>query len=342
MQKHLLPLTVFALLAVSVGIWLEAPQQPSQPTQGILFSQLAENANKVSHIQIKTASETLLDAHKQGENWLGKFKGEEYPLDKNKLTSFVAALMSARLSEAKTALPKNYVHLGVEDLTAQDSQARFVTLSSQQHEWSVLVGKRASVGNGQYVRVPNKAQSWMINAAIPLPVNSQDWLWQQILPEGISVSTLSRTDAKAWQIETEPGVSETQENVNYQLVNLPAGRALKYDTVLAGVIDNLTGLRFDRLQPLADTSTAEMTQVAVLDIQSAEYGTFVLHLWQDQQSQYGLTVSSDTPGYWQHWFYGLSEFSASQINKSVEDFLLPQNTPNGGAVKVIDEGEAPR
>jgi hypothetical protein len=53
--------------------------------------------------------------------------------------------------------------------------------------------------------------------------------------------------------------------------------------------------------------------------------------------------SNGPPEYWHQWYYQISYFSAQQLIKRLDDFLVEENTTKNNETKpqTIEEGESP-
>lgn len=342
MNRQLLGLGFVALVAVTTGVWLQYEAAQPRSQDDLLFGDLAEKAVNINHITIGNHDGDVFTAVLEAGQWQAVLKepSGRYPAEPGKLSELVKALIKARLSEAKTSKEENYHHLGLQALDNEDSLASLVILSSADTSWQVLVGKLANSGKGQYVRLPEQPQSWLINQKLSLPLEQHSWLKQAILPfDEVSFTTISRIDNEKWTIEKSASQSE------FTLKKIPSGRELKYQSILDSVASNLADLNFDKLQEFEENFWASLEPMASLRVTTQTAESFDINLAALDDKTYVKFTSDELEGYWLNWVYEVSRLSAQQLTKTVEDFLLTTPEEIKGAsneIKATDEGESPR
>lgn len=339
MNKQFSVLAVIAILAVGLGVWLS--QSPSKNTfeSELLFSDLQNFANQLDSVEITNAQGVLFSAKKLGENWLATFDTEQpvYPISQVKLAAFVDTMMRLKLVEAKTNKPKNFIRLGLQSIDSDDSLATLVTFKSTDQSWQVLVGNKVTLGEGHYVLKSGGAQSWRTDKTVGLPIDKFSWLKQPILPfEEQDINSVSRVDSLNWQIiKSASG--------DFQLVDLPKDSALEYDGILKSVVSNLTSLNFESLLA-KDDFTQPSTLLTQLEVITADNSIFQVMVSEIDGKHFVNFSSSEESEYWQKWYYQVSNFSAQQLIKSVDNFLAEENAAannNETRQTSVDEGESP-
>jgi hypothetical protein len=338
MNKQVSALAAIAILAVGLGVWLsQSPTKDTYEAQ-FLFDDLQQYANKVDSVEIKNAQGVLFSAQKLGDRWLATFDPEQpvYPISQSKLADFVETMMRAKLVEAKTSKAKNYMRLGLQPIDVDDSMATLVTFKANQKSWQVLVGNKVSVGEGHYILKPQSSQSWRTDKTISLPIDKFSWLKQPILPyEEKDIGSISRVDSLAWQIARSA-------SGDFQLINMPKGRELEYGSILNSVVSNLTGLHFEQLVDADDDFTQSLTVLTQLEVITVDQKIFQVVVTKIDDKHFVNFISSGQPEYWQKWYYQVSNFSAQQLIKTLDDFLAEQNpTTSDTRPQPIEEGESP-
>lgn len=345
MNKQLGLLLLFTCLAVGGGVWLSYNSQGPSPVEENLFSPGIEQAGKISEITLQNSQKTLLQASLVDDKWtvqLPELLGH-YPLDKNKLASFLQKIVQAKLAEAKTTKQSNYHHLGVESIDNIDSLATLVSLNmgSKVKPWQVLVGTKANLGEGSYVRLPSSAQSYLIDQVIELPSDEFEWLLRPLLPfKSSEIESISRNDSKAWKI------SKSVEDEAFSLDAMPKDRELRYPGIISAYVDSLVDLDFEQLLPL-DAERWQKAKVLTKINVLIEQNTALQLKIASVDNDYYVQFSSPTlDGYYLDWTYKISAFSAQQLLKSKDDFLTElSDLGDIGDIKSptlkIDEGDAP-
>ena len=175
MNKHIMVLSIVAIFTVAGGVWLQYQDNVAPAQKDLLFADLLDSAAQIEKIGINNSSGNVFNANLDKGQWMAMVDLDDasgsYPVQHSKLAELLRAFTSARLAEAKTAKPANYQYLGLQGLDETDSLASLVTFTTQGDSWQVLVGNQASIGTGNYVRLPKARQSWLIDQNIDLPTD---------------------------------------------------------------------------------------------------------------------------------------------------------------------------
>jgi hypothetical protein len=340
MNKQLLVLGGIALLALAAGLWLQYGSLQPRSEDELLFDDLVQQAANINHISISNHDGEVFNAVREMGQWQGVLKEQEgkYPAQPSKLSALVTALMRARLIEAKTNIETNHHHLGLQSPDTKDSLASLITLSSADKRWQVLVGKHATIGKGQYIRLPDQRQSWLIDQELDLPLEQNSWLKQPILPfESGAFTRISRIDNEQWTIE------KTAAGAEFLLQEMPSSRQLKYQSILDNVAANLANLKFDKLQKSQQNFWTNLQPMVSLSVSTHADKSFNISIAEREGRAYVKFTSIELQGYWLNWSYEISRLSAQQLSKTLEDFLLApieEDTSTAQEVKAIDEGES--
>lgn len=342
MNKQLGLLLLITCLAVGGGVWLSYNTHTASPVEENLFSPGIEQAGKISEITLQNSQKTLLQASLVDDKWtvqLPELFGH-YPLDKSKLAGFLQKIVQAKLAEAKTTKQSNYHHLGVESIDNIDSLATLVSLNmgSTAKPWQVLVGTKANLGEGSYVRLPTSSQSYLIDQVIELPSNEFEWLQRPLLPfKSSDIESISRSDSKAWKI------SKSVDDEAFSLDALPKDRELRYPGIISAYVDSLIELDFEQLLPLDAERWQKAKVMAKINVLIEQNQLLQLKIASVDNDYYVQFSSSALDAYYLDWTYKVSAFSAQQLLKSKDDFL--SELSDTGDVKSptlkIDEGDAP-
>ncbi|MGY0581538.1 MAG: DUF4340 domain-containing protein [Paraglaciecola chathamensis] len=346
MNRSLVVLIVLTILACGAGYWLLQSNLNSQDSAQIALPSLSDSAASVDRVTLTNATGILLNARRDGDRWQTEVYTDDgtqigmFPVEREKLANLVNALAQAELTEPKTNKKSNYHHLGLQDISANDSLATLVTLGGNGKSWQILVGNHSSIGNKSYLRQPKQTQAWLSDRTIDLPMTNSEWLQQPILPfDETDLSSISRIDGDAWQIvRMEP-------NEAFILTGRGQNQELKYAGVLDAIALNIAGLHFEQLLPLSSLEWETLEPMIVLDVSTAYGHAFRIELAQQQDSAY-LRISNATPAdYWANWIYKIPKFNAEQLNKNLADFLLEKAQEEAEQPirsYPIDEGESPK
>jgi hypothetical protein len=340
MNKQVSVLAVIAVLAIGLGVWQSRYTSKNTFEAGLLFDDLQKFANQLDSVEITNAQGVLFSAKILGESWLATFDPEQpaYPISQDKLADFVETMMRAKLVEAKTSKPQNYIRLGLQSIDTDDSMATLVTFKARDHSWQVLVGNKVTLGEGQYILKSEGSQSWRTDKTISLPIDKFSWLKQPILPfQAQEISSVSRVDSLKWQIARSA-------SGDFYLIDLPKDKTLQYDSILNSVVSNLTSLNFEVLFAANEDFAQSLKVLTQLEVITADQRIFQVVVSELDDKHFVNFSSYDQSEYWQKWFYQVSNFSAQQLIKTIDDFLAEEssNTSNSDvSLQSVDEGDSP-
>ncbi len=316
-SKTLLMTLVAASVVTAVGVNIATSQQGQVDMDSPrILPELLANAGSLDHIKIESGGNTLLvESHKEGDKWVIDNLGN-YDADTAKLSSLIKALKNARKVEEKTAKPANFHHLGLRDITQEHSKAVMVSVSGGGKDYKLLVGNAAKAGTGQYVRLAEQNQTWLINLAIDKPEKAEDWVNTKLFDFTVDdIQSVSLSGKYQYALS-----KADKEKTSFTIDSVPPTHKLKYDSIVDAVPRNLTGLKFEQLKAVADFKAE-----AAADSQSIVVKLF------EGDSEIGVTVSKVADEYyaqltgsnplWNQWVYQISEYSYNQLAKDKMDYL---------------------
>jgi hypothetical protein len=340
MNKQVFVLATIAILALGLGVWLN--QSPSKNTfeAGFLFDDLQEFANQVDSVEITNAQGVLFSAQKLGDRWLATFDPKQpvYPVAQENLADFVETIMRSKLVEAKTSKSQNYIRLGLQSVDIEDSMASLVTLKAGERSWQVLIGNKVTAGEGHYILKPEDSQSWKTDNTIHLPIDNFSWLKQPILPyQAQDISSVARVDSLNWQIARSAGGG-------FYLINMPEDKELEYESILNSIVTNLTSLDFEQLVPVNKDFSQSLKILTQLEVSTIDEKIFQVVVSELDDKHFVNFSTREQSEYWQQWYYQISNFSAQQLIKTLDDFLAEENATESASniiSQAVEEGDSP-
>ena len=319
MSNRLIWLLIATIVALGIGAYLVVKDQPVESESGYLVGDFKQSIAALEEVRIANAGGIVLHAKQRDGKWVSLAQASNgFPIDELKLAELIQGLSDARLHEMKTSRAENYARLGVEGLDAEDSQSLRVELTSGDEFWQVLIGNRASNGSGHFVRQPEKLQSWLLDRTLSLPSDEVEWLQQPIWAiEQSDVASVTRAGESGWTISRQEG----SEN-GFVLESMPLDRELKYDSILDSVASTLASLRFTALQPYDAVAWQALTPLSTLSVSLADGMTVTVEVVAEAEEAHFVRLSSgQTDEYWQQWQFQVSDFTAQQLSKTLDDFL---------------------
>ena len=340
MNKQVCILAAIAILALGLGVWLSQTPSKNKFEAGLLFDNLQEFANQVDSVEITNAQGVLFSAQKVGDRWLATFDPEQpvYPIAHENLAKFVETIMRAKLVEAKTSKPQNYIRLGLQSVDIEASMASLVTLKSGENSWQVLIGNKVSVGEGHYILKPEDSQSWRTDKTISLPIDKFSWLKHPILPyQAQDISSIARVDSLDWQIARAA-------SGDFYLINMPKDKELEYTSILNSIVSSITNLDFEQLVPANENLTLSLKVLTQLEVSTAEENVFQVVVSELNDKHFVNFSATGQSEYWQKGYYQISNFSAQQLIKTVDDFLAEETSStvtSSNVSQAVEEGDSP-
>lgn len=273
-SKKLLILSLAAILAIAAGLWIAGRQvSPGGSVHGLLYPQLKRQLDAVSAVRLfeagesgdtlavelerqddpGTASQGAWDirqddapgAHR-GMHW-GVEQRAGYPIDGTKLRKLLLSIAEAKIAEEKTSDPERYASLGVQDLAAGAGGVRIEIDAPE--PVNLIVGKRGTSAQSNYVRRAGEPQSWLIDTAIDVPTAPEDWLRRDLLD--VSADRLQSAAVTLRGVRTYTASKAARADTDFKVEGLPRGKKLSSPSAANSAATALVGLKLDDVQPAA-------------------------------------------------------------------------------------------
>jgi hypothetical protein len=270
---------------------------------------------------------------RNGDVWSVEERGG-YPADTTKVRQALLALAELSYVEPKTAQPDSYNRLEVEDAGSKDSKSTLVTLADDKGALlgEVIVGKHRAdqLGGGEggvYVRKSGNAQSWLAEGNLDLAGSTAAWLDKKLLDlpvAQVKQALLTQPDG------SKVTLTRDKPDDKLQLVEMPKGKKLKYDSVLDDAAGTLAGLQLDDVRPAKDfdfpkdgVSKAQFTSfggltiaVELADKNGVSWARFTASGSGDAEKQ-----AADLNTALAQWVYALSSAKAKTLRDKLDDLV---------------------
>lgn len=190
-RKSFLALFVVTLIAAVLAGWLTVARNTGSGLRGdgtVMFPGLADRVNDVRLIKVTRAgfTSTVESTEKDGKiSWsLKELYG--YPVPIEIVRAVAAGMAQLRQIEAKTARPKLYGRIHVDDPATKGSKGALVELfdakGTKMAEVIAGLDKASILAVGDiYVRRPNEDRAWLARGKVPAPDKQVGWLNQMIV-----------------------------------------------------------------------------------------------------------------------------------------------------------------
>jgi hypothetical protein len=327
--RYLAILAVLAALVVAALLLLlpNTGSQATRPTGQMLFPGLEQQVNEATELQLRGAGDaTLVTLGRAVDGWQIEQLGG-YPANWALLQPALAGLAQARVAEVKTSNPDYYPRLGVEDTGAAGAGGLRVLLSAGDERYSVIMGKPAESRPGRYARLPDSAESWLVDFTADLPRTALEWAEQAIvdLPAAqVAEFTITHADGERVNVS-----KLSADDADYRLAALPAGR----EPVSSWAVNALGGL-FANLQMSGVRPAAELDWSSAMQLQALAFSGLTLTaqlLEHEGEWWLQLEAGGDEPAgaadginsRVSGWAYQLPAYKAEAMNKRMSDLLKP-------------------
>lgn len=338
-QKNILILAVIAIVLVVGGVIASQQQSADRKLAdgGPLAPQLRNSIDKVEDIRIVTRNGDAvaqLSLQKASDRWL--VADRNYPADTQKLSQLINALAQAKRIEAKTAKPENYERLGVRDPTSDKgagvgSLLRLLAADGKP-QLELVIGNAAQGGRGQYVRVANDFQAWLIDQSLQLPTTSAEWLDHAIV--NIAAEEIIAADFGGLLVKR----AEPDKPLEL-MAPIPAGRELSFDGVTTAAASALSRLelkdvvakdaiKFDKPAFRAQFTTKAHITLRVDAYHQQQKSFLILAAAAQENADDNARKQADAwNAAWQPWAFEVETFTYNKFVKSINDFTKEKPKP---------------
>jgi hypothetical protein len=255
MNKRITILGTAAAVAIGLVVLLasqRAPEPEGSLLAGPVLPGLAERINDVDSIRIVQAGEQpVLTLSRAGDGWTVAER-DGYPANAGKVRTALLNLAQSKVIETKTSNPERYAQLGVEDTDGEAASGVRIELTGAGIEPSTLiVGNYAGQqGEGTYVRRPGEAQSLMAAGNLVPERQVGDWLRRELTD--IASSRIQQVELVEGDGRPLRVFKDSPEDANFQVADVPRGRALQSEVVANGLASTLSGLTLDDVARAGD------------------------------------------------------------------------------------------
>lgn len=317
------------VVAILFVVYLITGRDAKIAENELLFPGLKAQINGVTTVSIQRGGESITVAKSDGDWTVNERDG--YVADVGRLRELLIALADARIIEIKTSNPDKYHLLGVDESADGENEAVLFSIKGNDFDYRIIIGKTAQT-KYRYARIPDNAQSVLIDQNPELPEGTSGWLLRDILDIGadrVARITIRHVDGEEILIE-----KESQDTTDYQVLNIPEGRELSYATVANGVGAALGSLTFDDVR--ASTEDTAVPAV-VTTIETFDGLTLAIASTLEEETSWITVTASAEPsvednaatkaeaeeinGKAAQWQYKIPDYKANLLKRRFSDIL---------------------
>ncbi|MDH5303917.1 MAG: DUF4340 domain-containing protein [Gammaproteobacteria bacterium] len=257
--------TVPVLLAIIAGLLLMLlvlrGNEGERVSGELLLPNFGPVANDTTSITIQGPEGSDAVALRRVEEQWQVSNRDNYAADIGKLRQLVIALAEARILEEKTSDPALYERLGVDDPESGGKGSR-VTVAGADFEYTVILGNQTQ-GKYRYARDAAAAPSYLLDKDPSLPTTADDWLLADLLD--IAAKRVRQVRIAHADGETIVISKDTEEQTDFSVLDMPAGRELSYATVANGIGGALSALKLESVRPGVESPATTTTEFLTWD-----------------------------------------------------------------------------
>jgi hypothetical protein len=177
---------VLLLAALLLGAFL-SPERVQARTEARPLLPLL-SAKNVDEIIISDARGPVVTLKRQGAGWVAPREGLAYPASTARITDFLRTVAGLARGRGVTSDPAHLPELGLDQ-----AGARRLVLRQPGAELRLLVGKRASSGDEDYVMVEGEPSVHLVRGSLAfyLSQDRSSWYELHVLPDDVMGETIS-------------------------------------------------------------------------------------------------------------------------------------------------------
>ncbi|MGB5542320.1 MAG: DUF4340 domain-containing protein [Gammaproteobacteria bacterium] len=293
--RTLIALTVAALLAGIVALWLGQTSRPASLAGGDYFYPgFDQQINEVSTIHLLSSDEASgITLVRKDNRWVVQEKSG-HAADAGAIRNLLLKLAEARVLESKTSNPALYPRLGVEDVSGESGSGVLLKIEGPTPPTQLIIGNiETRAGSGTYVRTQGESGSYLINKELQPKRQAQEWLDRQLLdisPEMIRTVTIRHSDGEIVRLLGIDG--------HLALATIPEGRELSSPAATSPIGRGLENLRLEDVMPAAQFDAGD--PLAVVSYQLIDGRLITLRAWQIGNDRYialelGMAMEDQDP-----------------------------------------------
>ncbi|HEX3808789.1 MAG TPA: DUF4340 domain-containing protein [Rhizomicrobium sp.] len=342
-RRNLLTLLAIALLSFTFA-WFAlseqagevAPHYASEP----FLPGLAAHAQDVTRIHVVSrdgAFDVKLDPQK---GFVLPGHGN-YPASFEQLRGTIVGLAALTTIEPKTARADWLHFVGLDPPQTGGGGVQFTLYNDKGEKLAdIVTGKTVDIGDpngaiGLFVRKPGEQQSWLVRSVFQPKASEADWLDRNVLD-------IERARIQEVDVQPQTGAAysvrrEQQNQSDFAIVNMPAGRELAYPGSPDGIAAAIVGFTFDDVKPASGLDFSNATHIVTRTFDGLNVALDVIKNGAD----YWATISAEAaPGKPEaekearaidarssRWAYKLPQFKGQQFMTPLESLLKPPGAP---------------
>ncbi len=292
-----------------------------------LLPDLLSQANDIVAVTISQAGRDVRIERAGSSYVLG---GSGYAVKGGKFQSAIVATASLEKFDAKTTRAGKYPLIEVEPPADKDARSRLIRFEDAEGNTlgELILGKKArsrlggAVGDGQYVRLPEDTQSWLVRGVVEADLKLDGWVETAITDmnaEHVVRATFQPTGGSELVVR-RTGVTQGGQP-KFELDAVPAGRKPKNDLTLRYAATDLGNVSFvdvrkDSGGDIVQRATLMMADGLIVEFRITSDNWVNLHIVNEGKDK---TTLNDLKARTQGWQYQLADYKLKQLQLVMSD-----------------------
>ncbi|NOZ54985.1 MAG: DUF4340 domain-containing protein [Gammaproteobacteria bacterium] len=281
-SKNIIILAVVTILFILAALFNRQSSHEITGSGNKVFPELFSRINDVSHINLQQKEDTTT-LIKENEVWLVK-QSDNYPAAVNKVRELLMGVAHLVRVEPKTQKPENYAKLGVQDVNADDSTSKQITIIAGKDEYlaDMIIGNEKPARGDTtkleyYIRETNTPLTWLVEGTLPKQWEPKIWLDTDIISierDRIQQVRVTHSDGEVTYIHRD-----NPETRDFTLDSLLENEKILAPYEVNNIATTFTTMRFESVVSEANTTlssqqpafTAVLTSFDGLEITMQSY-----------------------------------------------------------------------
>jgi hypothetical protein len=303
MRARSLGLAAVAVVVLAGSAWWVTERREigaEAAARGPVLPSLAARIPGLDGIEVVGAGDApLVSLHKVDGEWRMADR-DDWPANQRQIGDALRLLAGAERVEAKTADPKRWVQLGVEDVALADAKGLRLVLSGGGDPLQLTIGNNHPALGGSYVRVADESQVWLADVDLAPSREANVWLDRRLV------------DIPVARIESMRIAASGSRPLEFARVDDRFGLDGQRPEAMADPDDGIATAGFTdqlALDEVAKDSGAEATHTAVFT--GVDGVELTVQAWRDERGTWARLQPTLDEAKAQAWFARAAEVAAA-------------------------------
>ena len=327
------------LIAILAGVALNQRARDTGPSfePQALVPGLADVVNNIGEVMVETRGDVFHARRTEEGNWV-LVERNNFPANIGMVRSAAVGMSELQAVEPRTAQPELFGRLGL-GAPEDDGEAIRVVLRDREGETigDILIGNNQGIADPEglnrfYARRTGENQTWLARGSMTVQPEISEWLDKNIIDierDQIRSASFSPAEGPSFTL-----ARESEEEANYALDDIPAGRELSYPGITFGPATAISNFAFADVRLLSEIDFSDAAEIVTETFNGLQ---IILRLTEEgdtnwaslaalsqgevEQQQQADFINLASHG----WAFELPEFTALSFLTTRDSLLAPLN-----------------